>query len=61
MARSIVRLRQRESSVVLIDGEMLAILMINHNIGTTVESLYEVKYLGESDRGCGINRSIGRL
>ena len=32
-----------ESSVVLIDGEMLANLMIDHNVGTTVESLYEVK------------------
>lgn len=32
-----------DSSVVLVDGEMLASLMIDHNVGTTVESLYEVK------------------
>lgn len=32
-----------ESSVVLIDGEMLAGLMIDHDVGTTVESSYEIK------------------
>lgn len=32
-----------ESSIVLMDGEMLAGLMIDHDVGTTVESLYEVK------------------
>ncbi len=32
-----------ESSVVLIDGEALANLMIDYNVGTTVESSYEVK------------------
>jgi len=32
-----------ESSVVLIDGEMLAGLMIDYNVGTTVESTYEIK------------------
>jgi restriction system protein len=32
-----------ESSVVLIDGESLAGLMIDYNVGTTVESSYEIK------------------
>ncbi len=32
-----------ESSVVLIDGETLAGLMIDYNVGTTVESSYEIK------------------
>jgi restriction system protein len=32
-----------ESSVVLIDGEALAGLMIDYNVGTTVESSYEIK------------------
>ena len=32
-----------ESSVVLIDGEALANLMIDYNVGTTVESSYEIK------------------
>lgn len=32
-----------ESSVVLIDGEMLASLMIDYDVGTTVESSYEIK------------------
>lgn len=32
-----------ESSVVLVDGELLAGFMIDHNVGTSVESLYEVK------------------
>ena len=32
-----------ESSVVLIDGEALAGLMIDYNVGTAVESSYEVK------------------
>lgn len=32
-----------ESSVVLVDGELLADFMIDHNVGTSVESLYEVK------------------
>ena len=32
-----------ESSVVLIDGEALANLMIDYNVGTAVESSYEVK------------------
>jgi len=32
-----------ESSVVLIDGESLAGLMIDYNVGTTVESTYEIK------------------
>ena len=27
----------------LIDGEMLAGLMIDHDVGTTVESSYEIK------------------
>jgi restriction system protein len=34
-----------ESSVVLVDGEMLAGLMIDHGVGTTVESSYEIKRL----------------
>lgn len=34
-----------ESSVVLIDGEALANLMIDYNVGTTVESSYEIKRL----------------
>jgi len=32
-----------ESSVVLIDGEALANLMIDYNVGATVESSYEIK------------------
>jgi len=32
-----------ESSVVLIDGEALAGLMIDYNVGTAVESSYEIK------------------
>ena len=32
-----------ESSVVLIDGEEFAGLMIDYNVGTTVESSYEIK------------------
>ncbi|MBA2713068.1 MAG: restriction endonuclease [Rubrobacteraceae bacterium] len=32
-----------ESSVVLVDGEMLAGLMIDHGVGTTVESSYQIK------------------
>lgn len=32
-----------ESSVVLIDGDELAGLMIDYNVGTTVESSYEIK------------------
>jgi restriction system protein len=32
-----------ESNVVLIDGEALAGLMIDYNVGTTVESSYEIK------------------
>lgn len=32
-----------ESSVVLVDGETLAGLMIDHDVGTTVESSYEIK------------------
>jgi restriction system protein len=32
-----------ESSVVLVDGETLAGLMIDHNVGTTVASSYEIK------------------
>jgi restriction system protein len=32
-----------ESSVVLLDGEMLAGRMIDHGVGTTVESSYEIK------------------
>lgn len=32
-----------ESSVVLIDGEALAELMIDYNVGTAVESSYEIK------------------
>lgn len=32
-----------ESSVVLIDGETLAGLMIDYDVGTTVVSSYEVK------------------
>nr|WP_228282031.1 restriction endonuclease [Rubrobacter marinus] len=32
-----------ESSVVLIDGETLAGLMIDHDVGTAVESSYEIK------------------
>jgi restriction system protein len=32
-----------ESSVVLIDGESLAGLMIDYNVGTTVESSYDIK------------------
>jgi restriction system protein len=31
------------SSVVLIDGEHLARLTIDYNVGTTVESIYEIK------------------
>jgi len=34
------------SSVVLIDGEMLAGLMIDYNVGTTVESTHEIKRIG---------------
>ncbi len=32
-----------ESSVVLVDGEMLAGFMIDHNVGVTLETSYEVK------------------
>jgi restriction system protein len=32
-----------ESKVVLIDGESLANLMIDHDVGTTLVSSYEVK------------------
>jgi restriction system protein len=35
--------RDIESSVVLIDGETLAGLMIDYGVGTTVESSYEIK------------------
>ena len=32
-----------ESNVVLVDGEMLAGLMIDHDVGTTVQSSYQIK------------------
>jgi len=35
--------RDIESSLVLVDGEELAGLMIDHDVGTTVESSYEIK------------------
>ncbi len=33
----------RDSKVVLIDGNQLAQLMINHNVGVSVEKIYEIK------------------
>jgi len=35
--------RQIESKIVLIDGEELAGLMIDHNIGVSPVSVYEIK------------------
>ena len=35
--------RNIESSIVLIDGENLAGLMIDHNVGVTLETSYEIK------------------
>ena len=45
--------RQIEKRIILIDGVMLAGLMIEHNVGVTLEATYEVKrvdldYFGES-------------
>lgn len=37
--------RQIESKIVLIDGEELASLMIDHNVGVSREGSYEIKKL----------------
>lgn len=37
--------RQIEKKIVLIDGKMLAALMIQHNVGVGVEAVYQVKKL----------------
>ncbi|MXY28451.1 restriction endonuclease, partial [Candidatus Poribacteria bacterium] len=33
----------RDSKVILIDGNQLAQLMIDHNVGVSVEKTYEIK------------------
>ncbi|MEO5953160.1 MAG: restriction endonuclease, partial [Chloroflexia bacterium] len=32
-----------DNKIVLIDGEQLAQLMIDHNVGVTVDTIYELK------------------
>lgn len=35
--------KQHTTKVILVDGEMLANLMIEYNLGVTTESIYEIK------------------
>jgi restriction system protein len=52
-ADALTYVNQIEKRIVLVDGQQLAMYMIQHNVGVTVEATYEVKkmdldYFGES-------------
>jgi restriction endonuclease Mrr len=52
-ADALAYVKQIEKRIVLVDGQQLAMYMIQHNVGVTVEATYEVKkmdldYFGES-------------